>query len=500
MLRIHKMINRHLSVRLSLIVVSSMALLLMASLIVMLYFSRKAIKEEALQKAKQTLEATVERIDNILLSVEQSTGNFFFTMYPNFSQADMMETYCRRLVESNPYIVGSVMAFKPGYFPGREGFMVYFHRENLSPTSETIIEANTRNNMTYTKERWYTHPMKVAMPGWQTLMSDGEIGHEPIITFCLPIPGPDGHPVGIMSAGVSLSLLSHIVEAAKPSPNSYCTLLDKDGSYIVHPNSNRLINETIYTQLEGTSDPSAKEAAEAMISGETGYKDFSMYGTDYYVFYTPFKRTAIAGRAMEKLGWSAGIIYPEDDIFGDYNSLTYYVLAIAVIGLLLIFLLSRQIIHIQLKPLLMLTESAQRIAKGNYSEVIPNSRHKDEIGQLQGNFQKMQQSLGAYIGKLEQLTSTLEERDKSLRVAYVQAQKADRMKTAFLHNMTNQMVGPAEAINNDVEALVHGMGHTTVPITQRVDDILQNGNTITELLNNLISVSDEDMRKEAAHD
>ena len=41
-------------------IVFSMAILLMASLAVMLYYSRKAVKEEATQKAAQTLEGVTQ--------------------------------------------------------------------------------------------------------------------------------------------------------------------------------------------------------------------------------------------------------------------------------------------------------------------------------------------------------------------------------------------------------------------------------------------------------
>ena len=80
-----KLINKTLSVHLSLMIVSSMALLLLASLIVMLHYSRKAVREESLQKAAQTLDGTVQRIDNILLSVEQTTGNFYFNIMPHIN-------------------------------------------------------------------------------------------------------------------------------------------------------------------------------------------------------------------------------------------------------------------------------------------------------------------------------------------------------------------------------------------------------------------------------
>ena len=106
---------------------------------------------------------------------------------------------------------------------------------------------------------------------------------------------------------------------------------------------------------------------------------------------------------------------------------------------------------------------------------------------LQENFQLMQQRLSAHIGELEQLNTTLRERGEELQKAYSEAKKADRMKTAFLHNMTNQMQEPAEAIDRDVNAMLEGGADTA-------DDIQNNSNRITELLNNLLNMSDEEKR------
>ena len=505
MLRLPKIINKTLSLRLSLMVVSAMALLLMASMIVMLYYSRKAVKEEALQKASQALEATVQNIDNILLSVEQTAGNFYFSLQPYIHQPDMMHTYALELVESNPYVVGCAIAMKPGYYKDGELFMAYYHHSTTSANSP-IVQSETFVNRPYTEQLWYTRPMDTYKPGWMNPLGNnqqlGEVretqntsDYAPIITFSLPLSGDDGKPAGVLGVDVSLDLLSSIILSVKPSPNSYCTLLDTIGSYIVHPDGDKLIRQTVFTISGHYADPSVKEAAEAMISGQTGYKPFRKDNTDYYVFYKPFSRAAIPGRSMERLGWSAGIIYPEDDIFGDYNNLSYYVLAIAVIGMLLLFLLCRVIIHRQLKPLLMLTASAQRIAKGKYFEPIPDSHQQDEIGRLQDNFQKMQQSLASYIGELEQLTTTLKEHEEDLRTAYNEAQKADRMKTSFLHNMTNQMVGPANSIDRDVDTLCNCPDAANR--SQLADNIQSNGKTITDLLKNLINISDEErIRKE----
>ena len=496
---ITRIIHKTLSVRLSLMIVSAMTFLLMVSLFVMLHFSRKTIKEEALQKASQTLECTVERIDNILLSVEQTAGNIYYCLRPDIHQQDQIYSYCRQMVESNPYIVGGAIAFRPNYFKDGKNFMVYYHREinDSIPLAEIPVkQAKLFYSQSYTKQAWFTGTLKSKRPGWMNPLESMNTNMAPMISFCLPMYNEERQSIGVIRVDVSLDFLSKIVVDAKPSVNSYCTLLDGDGSFIVHPNGSRLLRQTAFTMSRHAADPAVRKAVQAMVSGETGYKLFNMDGTNYYVFYKPFTRAVVPGRSMEELSWSAGMVCPEDDVFGDYNNLSYDVFFIAFVGLLVIFLLCRTIIHYQLKPLVLLTESAQRITKGNYGELIPKSRHKDEIARLQDNFRQMQQTLATSIGQLEQLQTTLHDHGENLRKAYTRAQEADCMKTTFLHNMTDQMTSPAVTIGKDVDALCKGAKNRS----KLVDDIIENGKTIADLLDNLINTTDEEMRKEVGHD
>ena len=493
-----KIVRKYLSVRLSLMVVFAIAILLSLSLVIMLHFSRQALKHEALQSAEQTLEGMVYNIDNVLLSVEQTTGNTYFSMAAHMDDPDLMFTYAKKLVETNPYVAGCAIAFKEGYYKGHKQFMAYMHHADSAGVAyaDSDIESDDMFAKTpYTEQRWFTQPMETGKAEWMNPLQGMTTYEEPIFTFCLPLPGPDGKPVGVMGVDVSLSLLSDIVDEATPSENSYCTLIDRDGTFIVHPNTKKVLSKTTLMLKE----QSAKDAAQAMIEGGTGYRPFRLDGKDYYVFYKPFKRIAVFGRSTDELGWSAGIVYPADDIFGAHKRLAYYVLAIAIIGLLLLFIIICSGIHWQLKPLNMLTEQAGRIAKGNLDEPIPDSWREDEIGRLQSNFKMMQQSLGTTIGELEQLTSELKKHGEELSIAYEKAQKADRMKTAFLHNMTNQMLEPSKAISRDVEALCNNSGKEQQRTAQLADDIQRNGTTIAELLKNLLNMSDEDIRKEADH-
>ena len=122
----------HTSLRLNLMVVCEIVLLLLISLAVLLYFSRQTLKEEAKKNAEQTLEATVLHIDNIMMSVEQTTFNVYQDLQGHLDQPDRMFTYSRRIVETNPYIVGCAIVFKPDYYPGHHLYMAYLHRKGRS--------------------------------------------------------------------------------------------------------------------------------------------------------------------------------------------------------------------------------------------------------------------------------------------------------------------------------------------------------------------------------
>ena len=149
----------------------------------------------------------------------------------------------------------------------------------------------------------------------------------------------------------------------------------------------------------------------------------------------------------------------------------------------------------------MLTHSAQRIAEGHYDESIPNAQSQDEIGQLQNHFQQMQQSLAVQIGELEKLSTTLKERTKVLRKAYEKAQEADRMKTSFLHYMTNQMTEPSDAIDKSVSELCNNYNSITLKEANReVDMIQKQSHTIIDVLNHMLYAADNDTGKEVAHE
>lgn len=454
MFRLTRLISRTLSFRLSISVLVALATLLMAALLIMFSFSRKAVKEEALQKGQQTLETMIQNMDNILLSVEQSSGNVYWKMMSYWGRPDKIEIYREKLIEGNPYIV------------------------NCHVIIDSTFNKIDTNVPCWTKYNWENDSLN----GGAT------------ISFCLPIYRQQSK-VGMLVADVSLTLLSKIVLESKPSPNSLCALLAHDGSFIVCPDSS-FLNKNIFAMAKIAKDPEVITVVQTMLEGATGFAHLELLGKDSYAFYKPFERSSVPGRYTEKLGWSAGIVYPDNDIFDDYNHLLYTVLIIAIAGMLLLLLLCQTFIYRQLAPLRLLSRSAQRIADGYYDEPIPDSRQQDEVGRLQKHFRQMQQSLATRVGEMKQLTDTLKQRGEELQRAYEQAEGAERMKTSFLYNMSNQMMTPVRGIYTSVMNIFKDYAELSDEKTgQLVDEIHLRGDMITDLLNQLITDSERQKKE-----
>ena len=106
----------------------------------------------------------------------------------------------------------------------------------------------------------------------------------------------------------------------------------------------------------------------------------------------------------------------------------------------------------------------------------------------------MQQSLATRMGEMQQLTDTLQERAHVLQAAYEQAESADRMKTNFLYNMSDQMMAPVTNIFSNVKTISARYNKLTEEETNRlVEEIQQRGGKVTALLNQLISDSENIM-------
>ena len=113
---------------------------------VLLIFSghvKKAVKNEAMDMAEQTLMSAVEYTENTLDKVETVARNMRWTVEHHLDRPDEMMGYCRTVLKYNEELKGCAVAFEPGYYKQKdECFMAYAYRTDEG----SVTESNSYGN------------------------------------------------------------------------------------------------------------------------------------------------------------------------------------------------------------------------------------------------------------------------------------------------------------------------------------------------------------------
>lgn len=483
MTNIIKYLRKSLAAKLSFWVVVSVVLLFMTALGIMFYYSRLAVKEEAVEKASQMLESTLLRVENTLHDVEVAANNMKWLVEQHIETPDSMFVFSRKILENNSNLKGCSIAFEPYYYQEKGQFFSAYSY-NGPDSIETEQEGNDAYEYYYMD--WYLIPKLLDKPYWVEPFREGYTGgiymDETITSFCQPIRDRQGESVGVLSVDLSLKWFSETISKTKPFPNSYSILVGKGGTFLVHPDTTKLFYQTIFTPALDKPDTALVSLGKAMITGQTGYKVYQRDGKDYYVFYRPFAHT----------DWSVAIVCEESDIFEPYNQLQRHLMIITIVGLLLLLFFCVFIIRYNLHPLKVLAGSAQRIAEGHFDESIPDSHRRDEVGHLQHSFSMMQKSLAKYIREIRKSTDMLIHRNSELMKANAAAKEDDRTKTAVINNMTDRMETPVNIIAEESDLLRERYKELSEEeMAQHVDRMLAETDTVTRLLNEVLDASQE---------
>ena len=421
--RILSFVKRSLATRMSLVTVFFAAIILIAALGYMFNVSRQAIRKEAVDRATNQLENTVLRVTNILDQVEVAANNTAWLINRHLDSPDIMFEYSRRILENNPDLNGCSIAFEPNFFPGRgRYFSAYSYNDN--GVIETTQEGNEHYEYFYLD--WYQLCKLLDRPVWTEPFMDYNpeniYSQDMIASYCQPLKDREGKYIGTLSVDLSLSWLSNTISAVKPYPNSYSIMIGQGGTYFVHPDSTKLVYQTIFTESMEHPDTAMVSLGHAMQRGEAGMRQLKVNGEDCYVFYKPLSTT----------GWSVAIVCPESDIFGGFNKLRRSVTGTVIGGLLLLMLVCGRFIRHEIKPLTKLARQAETIASGDFSVTLPEEGRTDEIGQLSESFTHMQHSLVTYIDELKTTTAQKASIENELKVASdIQMSMVPRMFPAF---------------------------------------------------------------------
>ena len=242
-----------------------------------------------------------------------------------------MFVYSRKILENNPNLNGCSIAFEPNYFKDKgRYFSAYSYNDN--GTILTTQEGNDHYQYFYLD--WYQLCKLLDRPVWTEPFMDNNpddiCSPDMIVSYCKPLKDRDSNYIGTISVDLSLSWLSQMISAVKPYPNSYSMMIGQGGTFFVHPDSTKLLYQSIFTESLEHDDSAMVELGHAMQRGDEGMRQMIIDGKACYVFFKPLGET----------GWSAAIVCLESDIFGAFYRMRRAVVFTVLAALLLMMLIS----------------------------------------------------------------------------------------------------------------------------------------------------------------
>lgn len=392
------------SARLTFAILLNTTILFIVAIAVVSYFAHKLIVDEAKRNATSLLESTKLDIEKTLGEVEIATQSLQWVIQENNKDTAAMYHFTRELVESNPNVVGSAVAFRSGYFPQTHFFSPYSYRDEQS--GQIFSKQLGNSQYDYFQMEWYKNPVQTGKPHWSEPYFDEGGGNQMMTTYSLPLKDKTGAVYAILTADINLKWLTERISSTRPYKNAYTILLGRQGRYLSHPDRNLILGSDIFTLAQKTDNAALDELGRKMVSRESGLYKLSVDGNDVFAVYGPVSD-----------GWSAALFCPYKDVFAPLLRMHVIILLVGLLGLILVSLLCVRTIRRLTQPVTEFSEAAMNIANGDFNTKLPDIKTQDEMMQLHDSFEHMQQSLVDYIAELKDTTATKERYESELTIA-----------------------------------------------------------------------------------
>ena len=381
------------------------ALIFTLTFTLFLHMAANKMREDATAHAHRELSNTIHQIDAVLRSVEIAVENTAWIVPHLLATPDSMYNITERMLHNNDFIYGAGVAFEPDYFRS-EGhhFSPYSYRGD-----EGVIQSKQLGGKAYDYHYmdWYQIPKLLDQPYWSEPYYDDGGGEKMMTTYSKPLYDDEGKLYAMLIADLSLEWLTDLVGGIKVFDKAYNLMVSRNASFIVHPNRELILNETIFSSTYGDTDKSLAKMQDDILNGRAGQVLRDNKGGKYFVFYSPVETTQ----------WTVAIVCPRSELYAGVKTLRGLLIILGIIALLLMIALSYKGIRKVVAPVEEFSDVAKKIAQGDFTAELPEIRSKDELRELRDSFEYLQQSLVQYIDELKATTANKERIESELRIA-----------------------------------------------------------------------------------
>ncbi len=371
------------------------------------FFSKNTIQEKTVENAIEIGQKTVLEAEKVLFSTETIIDNYMWMLEEKPLNADSICSLTEIITRANPFILGCAVAFEPDFFPEKgKYFAPYSVRKNGTIESFQLGHPDYE----YFIMDWYQIPKFIETDYWSEPYFDEGGSNEIITSYSRPfyrntLQGKQF--AGTITIDLSLEWFTELISQVKILETGYATVITQHGSFVINPNEDLIMHETIFSYAKEINIPGLRAIGRDMLAGNTNFADCTLRGEKMQLYYTPLPTSK----------WALIVVFPEAEMYASLRKISLILIGLTVLGLSLLISIVSRIVKKQVKPLRQFANSARAIAGGDFNNPLPSVESEDEMKDLHDSFAYMQSELTNYIENLKDTTAAKEKIESELRIA-----------------------------------------------------------------------------------
>lgn len=198
--------------------------------------------EETLKQTEQLIRARLGKTELIVKSMQQMAEH-------SLEEPETMYEIAEFILNSNPLITGSNIAFVESYYP-QLGKWYEPYAGYQKGSKKVIYKQLGRKSHNYLATKWFQDGLAANDGNWSDPYYDPDGGQTTLMTYSRAIFDSMDRRVGVISADITLDTLKKIVSDIRIYPHSFCTLTSESGEIIVGAPEQNKRHEKCHTYTE----------------------------------------------------------------------------------------------------------------------------------------------------------------------------------------------------------------------------------------------------------
>ena len=372
------------------------------------YFDLMASRLAGELRSKHVISAIEGRLNTIVQVVKITSKNNLDAVEANLQSPEAVFQTLEKELKLNPHLEGCFAAFEPNYFPeyGR-WFEAYAYFADSTHIDTRQIGSQQHD---YFNGVWYRKGLELesAEDGYLTdPYFDDVVEGQMYCSYVRPIRDAQGRKVGVYGIDLNFNWVYTSVALSERLVKDFEEIVDNQGDLGAANEFFILMLDSKGQKIAGTKELDEETVQTIIKEDNIEYRPMKANGSTYY----------ITTDHLTPTGCILVVAQQRDFVFLSGYILGAILIIFMTIGTLVIFFFTSHSIRHAIQPLEFLSDSAHKVAQGDFSTPLPVFKHNDEVAHLRNSFETMQQSLAQYVEELKATTAAKALMQSELNVA-----------------------------------------------------------------------------------